>query len=596
MAFTLSVDKTEILIGDTLNFTLDKGSAGAWAEVLFHYVLPNVTHLNSYWTSPLIQFTPTLIGEWEFYYEKDGETSNTVTVTVRNPVYTLELDESDYYTPNGNVTANTTLKCEGSAVSGATISLTGTGSTLTATTNSSGVATFNITGLQDKATITATYNNSVTDTATIHYFDNTTLLGSLYLLGDKIATNLATMGVTGFTYLDGLSTLADEILNLPPAMGGIEVVTALSISASPSVVAAGETVTITGVLEADKDDTSQVNVDLEGYLSGATVKIYNESTLLGSAVTNSNGVYSFQYTPSSHGSLTLHAAFEGTNDYDACQSSNVNVSVVDAVPAVLNLTSDKDILSYADEQQTPGSQVATLSAEVLDTLGDPSENVPVQFYKDGVSWGDPVYTNSNGIATKSYTSQGVGNIEFGAECGSLVSETYDVHDYWWVFDNDLTKFNTNNFYLGNESFICASSNTDYALLNTPITLPNEFEIDYTMKKTGSSSNWTFLAIGESGNGQTVGSANEIHYDIGKLNSSSMHIRNDEILQIDATTSDNASNNTNYPTKITYQNGTLSLTYNNLSISITNPTIDLTYLLGIGIGWNGMMRELIIKKL
>ena len=80
--------------------------------------------------------------------------------------YSISFDSSSYSTSDGNVTAYVTLLDSSSPVSGASISLTGTGSTLSATTNSSGIATFNLTGISADCTLTATYDN-VSDTATV---------------------------------------------------------------------------------------------------------------------------------------------------------------------------------------------------------------------------------------------------------------------------------------------------------------------------------------------------------------------------------------------------------------------------------------------
>ena len=96
----------------------------------------------------------------------DTSTSSASTLTVLDHSYSIAFDSSSYSTSDGNVTAYVTLLDNSSPVSGASISLTGTGSTLSATTNSSGVATFNLTGISSDCTLTATYDN-VSDTATV---------------------------------------------------------------------------------------------------------------------------------------------------------------------------------------------------------------------------------------------------------------------------------------------------------------------------------------------------------------------------------------------------------------------------------------------
>ena len=101
--------------------------------------------------------TDTVNGATETVYTLTPETTS---------IYSIAFDSSSYTTSDGSVTCYVTLLNNSAAVSGASISLTGTGSTLSATTNSSGVATFNLTGISADCTITATYSN-VSDTATI---------------------------------------------------------------------------------------------------------------------------------------------------------------------------------------------------------------------------------------------------------------------------------------------------------------------------------------------------------------------------------------------------------------------------------------------
>lgn len=248
--------------------------------------------------------------------------------------------------------------------------------------------------------------------------DNTTLMNSLYLLGNKMANNLNAMGVTGFTYDDGLNTLADQILNIPL---GIEVVTSLSCTSNKSAVMSNEEVTISGVLKVDKDDTTQTNIDLEGYLKGATIKIYDGETLLGTTITDSDGKYNFNYNRNK-GPLNIYAKFEGTDDYDACQSSIVTISVI----PILTLTANKNILSHED------SDVSILTVE----FSDDSTGNTVELYNADTDALIGVMTDEeDGTYTYNYQSQGAGNISFYAKCDNLLTKTYSILDTKVYFDN-----------------------------------------------------------------------------------------------------------------------------------------------------------------
>lgn len=126
--------------------------------------------------------------------------------------YVIEFDESSYVSCDGSCTVTATLTDNNSAVSGETITLTGTGSSMTATTDSNGIATFNLSSISEDKTLTVTYDE-MSDTASLTY-NLTTLNGSLTCLGKRMASNLTSKGITGVNYTDGLTSLADEILNI----------------------------------------------------------------------------------------------------------------------------------------------------------------------------------------------------------------------------------------------------------------------------------------------------------------------------------------------------------------------------------------------
>lgn len=90
-------------------------------------------------------------------------------------------------------------------------------------------------------------------------------------------------------------------------------------------------------------------------------------------------------------------------------------------PASITLSADKSVLSYADTES------AVLSATVKDASSQVMSGVTVEFWNGSTSMGTAT-TNSSGVATKTYSSAGVGDVSFTASVGSLVSETYAVED------------------------------------------------------------------------------------------------------------------------------------------------------------------------
>lgn len=258
----------------------------------------------------------------------------------------------------------------------------------------------------------------------------------IYNAGQLLATNLQAKGVEA-SASDGLTTLINKVLDIEASVGGIDIYTHISLVSQYNTASVGSSITLSGVLEADKDDETAVNVDLEGYLKGATVKLYNGNTLIGTAVTNADGEYSYNWTPSSTGTAVLSAIFEGTDDYEQCVSSNVNVTVLSV--QTINLVTDKSILSYVDNES------AVLTATCLDGSGNPVENVPVSFDIVDSSTGNVIenigtsQSNSNGVATVTYYSKGTGDLYIRAEAtGENILSTQK-----YIQDNKYYKHNYN---------------------------------------------------------------------------------------------------------------------------------------------------------
>ena len=89
------------------------------------------------------------------------------------------------------------------------------------------------------------------------------------------------------------------------------------------------------------------------------------------------------------------------------------------------LTSNKSILSYYD------SESAILTATVTDGSDNPVADVTVEFFNGSTSMGTAT-TNSNGIATKTYNSQGSGDVSITATANNENAEiTISDRLYYW---------------------------------------------------------------------------------------------------------------------------------------------------------------------
>ena len=245
-------------------------------------------------------------------------------------------------------------------------------------------------------------------------------LSETYLSRKKLlADNLKSMGVSSVNETDGLTTLINAVLNIEPSIGGLDLDTSLITTTTQESIELGESIILTSTLRASYDDTTVVDVDLSGVLTGATVKFYNGTTLLGTAITDLNGIATYTYTPSQLGNFTFNAVFEGTENFTNCTSNNVNIRVINP-PTSLVLQADKSILSHYDNDN------CTLTATLYDNNNTPMEGLSVVFKNEDIVL-DTITTDSGGVATYTYNSQGVGDVTITAECMDL-QETCSIED------------------------------------------------------------------------------------------------------------------------------------------------------------------------
>lgn len=264
---------------------------------------------------------------------------------------------------------------------------------------------------------------------------NNTLNGALMELGEAMAGNLKAMGVTDASPDNGLTTLAGRILDVEPSIKGLNLDISLVTTTTREIIGLGESIILTSTLRASYDDTTVVDVDLSGGLTGATVKFYNGTTLLGTAITDLNGIATYTYTPSQLGNFTFHTVFEGTENFTNCNSNNVNITVIDP-PTSIVLQADKSILSDYDNDK------CVLTATLYDNNNTPIEGLNVVF-KNGDIVLATITTNSSGVAEYTYNSQGVGDVTMTVECMNLV-QTFVVEDCTYYDTATYTSETTKN--------------------------------------------------------------------------------------------------------------------------------------------------------
>ena len=324
-------------------------------------------------------------------------------------------------------------------------------------------------------------------------------LSETYLSRKKLlADNLKSMGVSSVNETDGLTTLINAVLNIEPSIGGLDLDTSLIITTTQEIIELGESIILTSTLQASYDDTTVTDVDLSGVLTGATVKFYNGTTLLGTAITDLNGVATYTYTPSQLGNFTFHTVFEGTENFTNCTSNNVNITVINASTSLV-LEAGKSILSHYD------NEYCVLTATLLGSNGNGVSGEEIVFKANGGVLGT-VITNGNGVAEYTYQSTGVGDVTITAESMALQG-TCSIED--------CILANVNASYTGT-----STSDTVYSLGYDEIAdLSNvDFEFSFKFHQTrygcdvclGASSEFSVspiksnyrIFIGNSGNGNT----------------------------------------------------------------------------------------------
>ena len=219
--------------------------------------------------------------------------------------------------------------------------------------------------------------------------------------------------------------------------------------------------------------------------TSGSVKLYENGSLK-DTLTVSSGSFSKSITQNSEGTYSYYAVFEGSSTYEGSTSSIQSITV-EAIPVPsyngVSLSSNKSILSQADGES------ATLTAQLLDGSSPASvSGVTVEFFNGLTSLGTAT-TNSNGVATKSYASAGVGDMTLTAEVDSYNSEIVNIEDcvvYDTASTDKSSKYSTKNLnslsfstdhYVAYRSLGTSPSSTYYSpIYISDLTLPTNYEI------------------------------------------------------------------------------------------------------------------------
>ena len=206
------------------------------------------------------------------------------------------------------------------------------------------------------------------------------LAEDVYILGETMADNLVTMGVTTADADDGLTTLAGKILDIPNKQS-----TTLTISV-PLNLEYGDNFNITGSLTSNGDG-----------VSGATIKLKVGNTVVDTDTTDGTGAVSFTQCPVATGTHSFQLVFDGDLNHASSSSSVVtrdvsketSVVTVDYPVAGTNYYTDSTVLvegTLTDNDATPlagrtvkvkDSGDTVLASLTTDSNGDFSGSVSI---------------------------------------------------------------------------------------------------------------------------------------------------------------------------------------------------------------------------
>ena len=474
----LTADKSYILANETVHITLTCAELPFTDIRLYEVINMTKTLIDTLTTDENGQASYTYEGtgggQISFVAEYEDSSSNTVIVDDYVPAVTNISLIADTYSFNygGSVTLTATVKDQhDQALSGQTVTFkNGSTSLGSGTTDSNGIATLTKSGLNAGSySITAESGNVSStaisievnklntvltlDTPVLVYSDEFSVTGELTdsngngIVGATVKlewndgtahTNTAetTTGGEVIFHRDAPTTITeygfklvyDASTNYNATESSqvnvtVEKETSVLNVTSPTSGAAitGSTFSVAGTLK-DNDNTAMANKDVLVKLGTSTL-----STL----TTDSSGAFTGSVSSSglSDGSNTLNFVFVEDNYYTgATQQVNVSKTSFDGI----SLSVDKSILSKVD------NEYATLSAQLTISGSPASISGQAVTFEVRKSSDDSLVTtlsgdtNSSGIASVSYASQGVGDVKVQAFCGSFVTETYTVQDYLQV--------------------------------------------------------------------------------------------------------------------------------------------------------------------
>ena len=232
------------------------------------------------------------------------------------------------------------------------------------------------------------------------------------------------------------------------------------------------------VYECDEYEVQGYIVPVDGKVRpNIPVQIKGGNNIYSSTNTNNNGYFSTSFYFPGSGTYTPQVVCGRISEY-VTGSYNTYISVLSCS---MNLTSTKDILSYADSDTTTITAALICDDDNTAILSNREITFNVRKQSDSSIIQTIIKTtDATGETSFEYESQGIGDIYIEALCGPSVSKTFALRDA--LYYDGSTHTTTE--------------------LNIPMsTVPTNFKLEYKMKLTGSTgtvnigSNSSYIIMG-----------------------------------------------------------------------------------------------------
>ena len=202
------------------------------------------------------------------------------------------------------------------------------------------------------------------------------------------------------------------------------------------------------------------------YISSASVKYYLNNSLVTTLTTDAQGRFSTSKSVDSFDTQNIKFIYDGDSNYTNCESS----SQIDVYQPQLSLTSDKDVLSYADNDSATLTVQVQDNAPVPQNLAISNHLVTLLGYDDSAATASD-FTDTNSIASISDSGQTI-----VMHSNSATSDSNVVHNATFGSKSMLMSFNIDSATISDAAYIAAFNAAGTSLIGYLQLSTGQYEI------------------------------------------------------------------------------------------------------------------------